>query len=87
MTQTPSSVATMPEGQVHSATHTSMQAGGSSLFAQVIGQALPQVENTWLFGHTEVGGSVAKEKKEDGKDSERKGKRGKEGGRFKLAQV
>ena len=54
----PSSVATMPEGQVHSETHTSMQAGGLFLFAHVTGQALPQVENTWLFGHTWVGSSV-----------------------------
>ena len=52
----PSLVATMPEGQVHSATHTSIQAGGESLFAHVSGHALPQVEKTWLFGHTWVGG-------------------------------
>ena len=75
VTQTPSSVATMPEGQVHSATHCRVQIGGLSLFAHVSGQALPQEENTWLFGHAWVGGSVAKEGEKRGREREREGER------------
>ena len=79
----PSSVATMPEGQVHPTTHSSVQTGGSFLFAHVSGQALPQLENTVLFGHTWVGGSVAKErggerKREREKECKREREREKE---------